>query len=171
MVGGPANGAQSMFYFKPQSARGQALHQDNLFLQASPETCIAAWIAIDDVDAENGGLQVVPGSHNYNLACPESEMADAEKSFTNVGVRLQDGMETSQTVMKAGDVLFFHGSMVHGSGPNYSQERTRRSLIFHYVPQNSVEIGRFYLPLLSPDGEVVVVEGVEKGVVYGEGWT
>jgi ectoine hydroxylase-related dioxygenase (phytanoyl-CoA dioxygenase family) len=130
MVGGPVSGAQSMFYFKPLSARGQALHQDNLLLQASPKTC-TAWKAINDIDAENGGLQVVPGSHNYNLVCPESEMANAEKSFTNVGVRLQDGMETSQTVRKAGDVLFFHGSMVHGSGSNYSQERMRRSLIFH----------------------------------------
>jgi phytanoyl-CoA hydroxylase len=39
---GPAYGAQSMFYFKPPTARGQALHQDNLFLQAHPETCMAA---------------------------------------------------------------------------------------------------------------------------------
>jgi hypothetical protein len=29
----------------------------------------------------------------------------------------------------------------------------------------------FYLPLLSPDGEEVVAEGVEKGGVCGEGWT
>src|SRR5690606_31041189 len=37
---GPALAAQSMFYFKPPTARGQALHQDNLFLQAHPETCL-----------------------------------------------------------------------------------------------------------------------------------
>ena len=60
---GPALAAQSMFYFKPPTARGQALHQDNLYLQAHPETCIAAWIAVDDCDADNGGLAVVPGSH------------------------------------------------------------------------------------------------------------
>ena len=53
---GPAYGAQSMFYFKPPTARGQALHQDNLFLRAHPETCLAVWIAIDDCDGENGGL-------------------------------------------------------------------------------------------------------------------
>ena len=60
---GPACAAQSMFYFKPPGGRGQALHQDNLFLRAAPETCLAVWIAIDDCDAENGGLTVVPGSH------------------------------------------------------------------------------------------------------------
>jgi len=37
------------------------MHQDNLFLQAHPETCIAAWIAVDDCDGENGGLKMVPG--------------------------------------------------------------------------------------------------------------
>ena len=33
---------------------------------AHPETCLAAWIAVDDVDAENGGLAVVPGSIGSN---------------------------------------------------------------------------------------------------------
>ena len=47
--------AQSMFYFKPAGARGQALHQDNLYLRVKPGTCIAAWLAVDDADAENGG--------------------------------------------------------------------------------------------------------------------
>jgi phytanoyl-CoA hydroxylase len=60
---GPAFAAQSMFYFKLAGARGQALHQDNLFLLAHRETCPAAWIAIDDCDVDNGGLMVVPGSH------------------------------------------------------------------------------------------------------------
>ena len=37
--------AQSMFYFKPPGARGQALHQDNFYLRVKPGTCVAAWIA------------------------------------------------------------------------------------------------------------------------------
>ena len=37
---------QSMYYFKPPSSRGQALHQDNFYLQVEPQTCIAAWMAI-----------------------------------------------------------------------------------------------------------------------------
>ena len=34
---------QSMFYFKPPQARGQALHQDNFYLRVKPGTCIAGW--------------------------------------------------------------------------------------------------------------------------------
>ncbi|MET7283142.1 phytanoyl-CoA dioxygenase family protein [Kribbella sp. NPDC005582] len=146
---GPPLAAQSMFYFKPPGARGQALHQDNMFLRADPETCLAAWIAIDDVDAENGGLAVVPGSHRTELVCPEP--ADLTESFTNAEVPIPDGLHKVQTKMKAGDVLFFHGSVVHGSRPNSSTDRFRRSLIFHYVPEASTEIASFYNPLIRPD--------------------
>jgi phytanoyl-CoA hydroxylase len=166
---GPVFAAQSMFYFKPPTARGQALHQDNLFLQAHPETCIAVWIAIDDCDGENGGLKMVPGSHRYELVCPEE--ADAGESFTKDEIKLPDGMVAEQSVMKAGDVLLFHGSMVHGSGPNRSADRFRRSLIFHYVPQSSTEIAPFYNPLLTPGGDEITVTEAEDGGACGEGWT
>jgi ectoine hydroxylase-related dioxygenase (phytanoyl-CoA dioxygenase family) len=146
---GPALGAQSMFYFKPPGARGQALHQDNTFLRADPETCLAAWVAVDDVDAENGGLAVVPGSHQTELVCPEP--ADLTESFTNAEVPVPEGLRKVQTRMKAGDVLFFHGSVVHGSRPNTSADRFRRSLIFHYIPEASTEIAAFYNPLVRPD--------------------
>jgi phytanoyl-CoA hydroxylase len=152
---GPALGAQSMFYFKPPGARGQAMHQDNIFLRADPETCLAAWIAIDDVDADNGGLAVVPGSHRTELACPEP--ADLTESFTSGQVPIPAGMQKVQTRMKAGDVLFFHGSVVHGSQPNSSTDRFRRSLIFHYIPEASTEIAAFYDPLVRPDRRTVSI--------------
>src|SRR5258708_1464454 len=59
----PVLAAQSMFYFKPPGARGQAWHQDNFYLQVKPGSCVAAWIAVDTSDEENGGLQVVPKTH------------------------------------------------------------------------------------------------------------
>lgn len=163
---GPTLGAQSMFYFKPPSARGQAMHQDNTFLRAHPETCIAAWIAIDDVDAENGGLAVVPRSHRTELVCPEP--ADLEQSFTNAEVPIPAGMSKVQTVMKAGDVLFFHGSVVHGSQPNSSADRFRRSLIFHYIPESSVEIASFYHPLVHPDRRDVFIAEATGGGPCGD---
>jgi phytanoyl-CoA hydroxylase len=165
---GPVLAAQSMFYFKPPTVRGQALHQDNLFLQAHPETCIAAWIAIDDCDGDNGGLRVVPESHRYELVCPGE--ADASESFSNQEVKLPEGMVALQTEMRAGDVLFFHGSTVHGSGPNHTPDRFRRSLIFHYVPRSSTQIAQFYNPLLTPAGDEVTVISTTGGGVCGEGW-
>lgn len=166
---GPVYAAQSMFYFKPPGARGQALHQDNIFLQAHPETCIAAWVAIDDCDGVNGGLKVVPGSHRYEIICPGE--ADPEESFTSTEITLPEGFSAEQTELASGDVLFFHGSMVHGSGPNRSDDRFRRSLIFHYVPVDSIEISKFYNPLLRLDGSEVTIAESADGGACGDGWT
>jgi ectoine hydroxylase-related dioxygenase (phytanoyl-CoA dioxygenase family) len=157
-----------MFYFKPPAARGQAMHQDNIFLQSHPETCIAVWIAIDKVDEENGGLMVVPGSHQQAIICPGE--ADITTSFTDKAIHLPEDMIPEQTVMEAGDALIFHGSMVHGSGPNKSADRFRRSLIFHYIPQSSVEIAKFYLPLLNPEGKELLIHEAAGGGACGEGW-
>lgn len=165
---GPAYGAQSMFYFKPPTARGQAMHQDNYFLRAHPETCVAAWVAIDRCDAANGGLSVVPGSHTMDVVCPE--VADSEQSFTTGLVRPPEGMTAVQTQMQPGDVLFFHGSAVHGSLPNTTADRYRRSLIFHYVPQASREVSRFYLPLIAPDGSELSIDEATGGGPCGDGW-
>jgi phytanoyl-CoA hydroxylase len=165
---GPANAAQSMLYFKPPTARGQALHQDNLFLQSHPETCLAAWIAIDDCDEENGALIVIPGSHKNDILCLED--SDPNESFSVSTVRLPKDTPINrvQTTMKAGDVLFFHGNLIHGSLPNTSVDRFRRSLIFHYIPQNSVEVAKFYQPLISPSGEEIAIVESEGGGACGE---
>ena len=45
------------------------------------------------------------------------------------------------------------------------------SLIFHYVPRDSVEIARFYNPLVAPDGTDVRIADATGGGPCGEGWT
>ena len=138
-----------MFYFKPPGARGQELHQDNFYLRVAPGTCMAAWVAVDDVDAENGGMKVVPGSHREEIACPQK--ADPTISFTSDYVPVPDGMQAVHCDMKAGDVLFFNGSLIHGSTPNTSQDRFRRAFICHYVPASSREMSEGYHSRLTFD--------------------
>src|SRR6185503_187519 len=128
---------QSMFYFKPPGARGQDLHQDNFYLRVKPGTCMAAWLAIDDADEENGGMMCVPESHDLEIVCPQ--VADASKSFTTHLVEPPPGKSAVAMNLLAGDVLFFNGSVIHGSTPNTSHNRFRRALIFHYVPASTVE--------------------------------
>jgi hypothetical protein len=154
--------AQSMLYFKPAGARGQALHQDNFFLKVEPGTCIAAWLALDRVDRENGGLEVVPGTHVMDIFCPEE--ADLSVSFTRDYVPVPEGLEAVPVDMAPGDVLFFNGSLVHGSGPNHSKDRFRRSFIGHYIGRSSERISSWYRPILTMQGdEVVVAENADGG--------
>lgn len=144
--------AQSMFYFKPPGARGQALHQDNFYLKVAPGTCVAAWVALDAADEQNGGLFVVPGSHKLDVLCPHA--ADLSKSFTIEEVDVPAGMSAVPVELKAGDVLFFNGSVIHGSFSNTARNRFRRSFICHYVPASTREIADWYA-LLDFNGESV----------------
>jgi ectoine hydroxylase-related dioxygenase (phytanoyl-CoA dioxygenase family) len=161
LFGEEAVAAQTMFYFKPPGARGQAPHQDNFYLRVHPGTCMAAWVAIDDADEENGGLVVVPGSHRYEVFCPDT--ADLERSFTSHFVKTPEGLSEVQLRLKAGDVLFFNGSLIHGSNPNASRDRFRCAFICHYVPKSSAETSRFYRPLLQFNGKEAFVEDATGG--------
>ncbi|HEX4215470.1 MAG TPA: phytanoyl-CoA dioxygenase family protein [Candidatus Dormibacteraeota bacterium] len=153
--------AQSMFYFKPPGARGQALHQDNFYLKVEPGTCIAAWVAVDRADPENGGLEVVPGSHRLDVFCPEE--ADPEVSFTRDYVPVPAGMRATPIVLDPGDVLFFNGSVVHGSQPNSSHDRFRRAFICHYIGRSSERMSAWYRPILTMGGDEVGIEANEGG--------
>ncbi len=153
--------AQSMFYFKPAGARGQALHQDNFYLKVEPGTCIAAWLALDPADRENGGLEVVPGTHAMDIFCPEE--ADSTLSFTRDYVPVPPGLAAVPVDLAPGDVLFFNGSLVHGSGPNRSADRFRRSFIGHYIGRSSERLSTWYRPILTMRGEEVEVAANTDG--------
>ena len=137
-------------YFKPAGARGQALHQDQFYLKAQPGTCMAAWLALDPCDEANGCMRVVPGSHAWPVLCPAH--ADTNASFTNITVPLPPGTEAVPVVMGAGDVLFFSGTLVHGSYPNTTNDRFRRSLIGHYIEGRASQVTKFDQPVLRMDG-------------------
>jgi ectoine hydroxylase-related dioxygenase (phytanoyl-CoA dioxygenase family) len=156
---------QTMLYFKPPGARGQAAHQDQYYLRVKPGTCIAAWMALDHCDEENGCLEVIPGSHDWPVLC--TIPADTTQSFTDVTVPLPAGAEPVPVIMEPGDVLFFNGSVVHGSKPNRSN-RFRRALIGHYVEGDSRECSLWYGPALRLDGTTVELEQNEGGGPCGE---
>jgi ectoine hydroxylase-related dioxygenase (phytanoyl-CoA dioxygenase family) len=65
--------------------------------------------------------------------------------------------------MAPGDVLFFNGSLVHGSGPNRSADRFRRSFIGHYVGRSTDRIGRHYATLTMGGEPVVLPESEGAG--------
>ena len=161
MLGREPYAVQTMLYFKPAGARGQALHQDQYYLQVKPGTCIAAWMALDDCDEENGCLQVVPGSHTWPLLCPVE--ADTSQSFTDVTVPLPEDLEPVPVIMQAGDVLFFNGQVVHGSFPNTSTDRFRRALIGHYIAGDAKKVFEFYHPVLRMDGSPIELGVSDKG--------
>lgn len=156
---------QTMFYFKPAGARGQALHQDQYYLRVQPGTCIAAWMAVDDCDINNGCLRVLPGSHTLPILCMTA--ADTSVSFTDIMVEVPDDNLVQPVEMKAGDVLFFNGQLVHGSLPNTTSDRFRRALIGHYIVGEAEKVYKHYHPVLRMNGSEVRLGESEKGGLCG----
>jgi phytanoyl-CoA hydroxylase len=152
---------QSMFYFKPPGSRGQALHQDNFYLRVKPRTCVAAWVAIDDADEENGGMQCVPNTQSHPIQCPEQ--SDSGESFTTEFVTPPGECKAQAVPLKAGDVLFFNGNVIHGSYPNRSKLRFRRAFIFHYVPRGTVELSHWYSTPFRFNGELLSIPAASGG--------
>jgi ectoine hydroxylase-related dioxygenase (phytanoyl-CoA dioxygenase family) len=157
-----------MVYFKPPGSRGQALHQDNFYLRAEPGTCVAAWLALDRADEANGCMLVVPGSQRWPILC--TERADTTLSFTDVTVPLPATERAIPVVMDPGDVLFFHGALVHGSRPNTTTDRFRRALIGHYIQADARRVAAYYHPALRMDGTPLELDVSEGGGACGE-WT
>jgi hypothetical protein len=156
---------QTMLYFKPPGARGQAVHQDQYYLRVKPGTCIAAWMALDPCDQENGCLEVLRGSQDWPVLC--TIPADTTQSFTDITVPIPEDAELAPVIMEPGDVLFFNGSLVHGSKPNRS-ESFRRSLVGHYVEGDARECALWYHPALRLDGSTVELERGVGGGPCGE---
>ncbi len=124
---------QTMLYFKPPAGRGQGLHQDEQYICQDP--LLGLWIALDPADDAVGQMVVVPGSHQHGLLPVES--ADTAVSFTGGQTEMPAGAIPVGVDMAPGDALFFDGRIIHGSYPNRTADRWRRSFICHYVGVHS----------------------------------
>ncbi len=162
---------QTMYYFKPPGAKGQGMHQDNFYLLAAPATCIAAWTAIDAATIDNGCLYVVPGSHRHDIHCPK-DGAEAWMSYGDSHIKPfpRDTKPVAVEVPK-GATMFFGGNLIHGSGPNRTSDRSRRTFIGHYIDDASDQIAEFYHPVLNTKRDVVTrLAAPAGGGPCGDGW-
>lgn len=70
--------------------------------------------------------------------------------------------------MRAGDVVFFNGQLLHGSGPNKSADRFRRIVVAHYVMGEARSVAAYYHPAFRFDGSEIRLETSEGGGACGE---
>lgn len=173
LLGHPPLAAQSMYYFKPPGGKGQGMHQDNFYLLVKPSTCIAAWTAIDAATVENGCLWVVPGSHLSDIICPKETDSPKWMNYGDSHITTFPREQKPVPVeVPRGSTMFFSGNLIHGSGPNRTQDRHRRTFIGHYVDETSDQVAKFYHPVLNMQGEVVsrLAVPVAGGGPCGDGW-
>ncbi len=89
---------------------------------------ITSWMPLDDVDAETGCMQYIPGTHNLGELTPPGQ--EGRANYEKAGI---DFSHPAIVPMQAGEVVFHHSNIVHYSAANVTN-RQRRVYITRYVP-------------------------------------
>jgi len=124
-------------------------HQDDYLNPPFVNSWYAAvWMALDDIHPDSGPFEYVPGSHRWPLTRGDKVRAlmpwaeamrpdwpQVSESFVVPAIDAEierRGAEVRQFIAKRGDVLIWHGRLMHrGSKPN-KPGMLRKSLICHY---------------------------------------
>ena len=153
--GQEAEGIQTMHFFQGSE---HPLHQDQYYL---PD-CMSAWIAMEDVNEENGPLCLQPQSHLGRLITKkeipiQQEGETYEQQQTNryfpivKKIAKENNIPIINILEKQGDVLLFHGRLIHGGSTILKKNSTRHALACHYIPYTSCNWDRDW-PRISFDG-------------------
>ena len=122
-------------------------HQDAPYWTiVEPTTPVSAWVALDDVDDDNGAMWMVPGSHRWGDAMSYLARGSSGEGIFTTPPRADlsrprmlsfKKIEPKPRKLAAGEVVSYHHSwMWHGSNINRS-DRPRRAIAIHYVTGES----------------------------------
>ena len=101
-------------------------HQDNFYFCLRPPQVLTMWLALDVVDAENGCLRYVRGSHRRGIRTHgRTRTLGFSQGIPDYG-DVDQGHEQA-VFAQPNDVLIHHGETIHRADPNRSTQRHRRS--------------------------------------------
>jgi len=101
-------------------------HQDNYYFNLKPPNVLTIWLALDPVDAGNGCLRYVPGSHRRGIRPhSRSNILGFSQGITDYGP--DDAAREVGIHLQPGDSVVHHGEMIHRTEPNRSKDRQRRA--------------------------------------------
>lgn len=147
-------------------------HQDYSYWPLAQPNALTAWIALDDVDVDNGAMQMAKGSHLRGEYLPAVFGTGATylrelrpSSMGAIGDPIAEGMETQVISMKAGEVSFHHSLTWHSSGPN-SSARPRRAHVIRYVADGTIWLGGRRYSFNYTDEELGLRPGDRMGGDY-----
>ncbi|MDP3158840.1 MAG: phytanoyl-CoA dioxygenase family protein [Reyranella sp.] len=124
----------TFFTKEAQSPAFVSWHQDATYWGLSTDDVITAWVAFADAPVESGAMKFWPGSHLRNQL-EHRDTFDQNNLLTRgqeIAVDVPDGAGVDVT-LKAGEMSLHHVLLVHGSGPNTTDDR-RIGFAIRYIP-------------------------------------
>ena len=114
----------SVFIKLPHSPVKVGWHQDNTYWPSVHGTeVITLWLAIDDADASNSAMKVIPGSHIDWAELDTVPAADNEMLTRNVPVTTEQENSAVTLEMSAGSLSIHDSFILHGSDKNKTDRR------------------------------------------------
>lgn len=138
-VGPNVKSVHTMLINKPPDPGSKSsrhpLHQDLYYFPFRPaERIVCSWTAMQRVTRENGCLVLFPKSHKLPLL--EHGYPDwaggVNKMYHGIVSVPENQFEKVYAEMEAGDTVFFHPLLIHGSGANRTQG-FRKAISCHYA--------------------------------------
>jgi ectoine hydroxylase-related dioxygenase (phytanoyl-CoA dioxygenase family) len=152
----------SVFFCKQPGGREVPWHQDRDFLLLDPPVNVAAWLAMDDATAQNGCLDVIPGSHRVQV--PHVPRQTANQFIARADLQYVNRESAIPLPLRAGQFILFHRDLLHHSRANLSLHR-RLGLVIRYTTpgvrvntQGLFREHRVYL-MSGEDADPVAVHG------------
>jgi ectoine hydroxylase-related dioxygenase (phytanoyl-CoA dioxygenase family) len=128
-------------------------------------TEVTAWVALDDVDEENGCMRMVPGSHLWGNAI---EFLHSLPTFEAMPTAWQDHtVQVRSCPVRKGEVHFHHALTWHGSPANPSR-RDRRAIALHFMTEQTryVASGEHIMKRFVEVADGAVMEGAHFPLVW-----
>jgi ectoine hydroxylase-related dioxygenase (phytanoyl-CoA dioxygenase family) len=134
LLAGPVRFWHDQLFCKPARDGGVvAWHQDySYWTRTKPMAHLTCWIGLDDSTVDNGCLQYVPKSHQWDLL-PITGLAGKMDAIRKVLTPEQmDAFRPVPIELKKGECSFHHPLLIHGSQENRT-DRPRRAAVINVV--------------------------------------
>ena len=129
-----------LFEKHPKISKPTRAHQDNAYFKLDPPNAITFWLALDDIDEENGCIYYAPKTH-----LTPTRKHQRYNKFTTFRIRsgvpglslcLHEHPEEldEPMIVKAGDLLVHSCNLIHRAGSNNSENRRRRAIGISFRP-------------------------------------
>ncbi len=138
-------------------------HQDNAYFKMTPVTPATFWIALDDIDEENGCLYYAPKTHL-------TPTRKHQRYHPHTTFRVRSGVpglslclheHPSETdlpiIVQEGDVVVHSCNLIHRAGKNNSKDRRRRAIGLVFIPESCTTdklLNKYHKERLAEDIEL-----------------
>lgn len=150
------------YFNKPPKTKHETPpHQDNYYFCLAPPQVLTIWVALDDIDEENGCIRYVRGSHRLPLR--QHRLSSTLGFSQYIFDYSQSDMDReSKVTCLPGDALIHHGNTIHLAGPNLTNNRQRRALAMVFRGKSAIRDSKRFNTYLESSNQQQASLGIES---------